>query len=234
MEAGTSGNIIREMKAHTLLELASEFTDEYVMHPQIVEALELKELSAVAYIRDSPEYVRELLDKFSSFHQAVFEQPLTFDLDREDPSIAIAINDKKGATQVFLVLDILWSDDEDQRIGAKILRLGSRSPESNSLDSLLFNVAEIFLGCFAIDAHFDKDHDLSVLMGQLGSDEPHMHLVAICAADSPKLLTDTLHRSGFFAKADANWSQEKDQVIFERQLVLLSPEEPESDESEAF
>lgn len=219
------------MKLVDFFELAPEFAHEFPKTKDIVTELDESERKAVAYMQDTRSFTKKLALSLDDVYRATFDKPMPVDQIR-DASMAVAINDKQDKTLAFLVLDFVWSCDETSRLGAKVVAQGVR-PEYKGfgLNKLLFNATEVFLGCFVADKCFDERHELARMFVQLEPDERRMFLVAPCGVSSKKRL-HSLAKHGF-TKTPSDWRQEEDEVIYERELHLLPPDDV-SDASEAF
>ena len=219
------------MRLVNFSELASEFAEEFPKYKDIVTELDESERKAIAYVQHSRNFLGMLALDLDDVYEATFGKPVPEDLLR-DASMAVAIGDKEDKILAVLVLEFVWSFDEDSRLGARVVAQCVR-PEYKGfgLNKLLFNAAEVFIGCFVADKCFDERHELSRMFEQLESDERRMFLVAPCAVSSKKRLL-SLPKHGF-SKTDSDWRQEKEEVIFERELHLLPPDDA-SESSEAF
>lgn len=212
------------MRLLDFLELAPEFAEEFAKYKAVVAELDDHERRAVAFVGDSRKFVRDLAKELGAVYEAIFKKSLVEDLLGE-ASMAVKIHDKEGLTLAFLVLDLVWSSDDDARLGAKIVAQGVR-PEYKGfgLNRVLLDATEIFLGCFVADKCFDARHELTRMFEQLEPGERRLFLVAPCGAASKKRLA-SLPKHGF-AKTDSIWGQDEDEVVFERELALLPAEEP--------
>jgi hypothetical protein len=212
------------MRLLDFLELAPEFAEEFAKYKAVVAELDDHERRAVAFVGDSRKFVRDLAKELGAVYEAIFKKSLVEDLLGE-ASMAVKVHDKEGLTLAFLVLDLVWSSDDDARLGAKIVAQGVR-PEYKGfgLNRVLLDATEIFLGCFVADKCFDARHELTRMFEQLEPGERRLFLVAPCGAASKKRLA-SLPKHGF-AKTSSDWGQDEDEVVFERELALLPAEEP--------
>lgn len=211
------------MRLLDFLELAPEFAEEFAKYKAVVAELDDHERRAVAFVGEQRKFVRDLAKELGAVYEAIFKKSLVEDLLGE-ASMAVKIHDKEGLTLAFLVLDLVWSSDDDSRLGAKIVAQGVR-PEYKGfgLNRVLLDATEIFLGCFVADKCFDARHELTRMFEQLEPGERRLFLVAPCGAASKKRLA-SLPKHGF-VKTDSIWGQDEDEVVFERELALL-PDEP--------